>query len=169
MYDAIEFRGNSQTDVEVLAEYAGVPVYNGLTDEWHPTQMLADFLTMHEASGKPYDALSYAFVGDCRFNMGRSLLVMGALMGADVRLAGPASLAPPDDVVKIASDIASRTGATDHDHRGRGRCASRRRLRAHRRVGLDGRGEGRVGRARRAARAVPGERRAAGEDRQPAR
>jgi ornithine carbamoyltransferase len=86
-------------------------VFNGLTDEWHPTQMLADFLTMHEASGKPYDALSYAFVGDCRFNMGRSLLVMGALMGADVRLGGPASLAPPDDVVQIAQDIAGRTGA----------------------------------------------------------
>ena len=112
MYDAIEFRGNSQTDVETLAEYAGVPVYNGLTDEWHPTQMLADFLTMHEASGKPYDALTYAFVGDCRFNMGRSLLVMGALMGADVRLVGPTSLAPPEDVVKIARDIASTTGAS---------------------------------------------------------
>ncbi len=111
MYDAIEFRGNRQSDVETLAEYAGVPVYNGLTDEWHPTQMLADFLTMHEASGKPYDALTYAFVGDCRFNMGRSLLVMGALMGADVRLAGPAQLAPPDDVVAIARDIAGRTGA----------------------------------------------------------
>ena len=99
MYDAIEFRGNEQADVEELAANAGVPVYNGLTNEWHPTQMLADFLTMHEASGKPYDALSYAFVGDCRFNMGRSLLVMGALMGADVRLAGPATLQPPDDVV----------------------------------------------------------------------
>ncbi len=111
MYDAIEFRGNRQVDVEVLAEFAGVPVYNGLTDEWHPTQMLADFLTMHEASGKPYDALTYAYVGDCRFNMGRSLLVTGALMGADVRLAGPTSLAPPDDVVKIAKDISTRTGA----------------------------------------------------------
>src|SRR4051795_11759262 len=111
MYDAIEFRGNSQADVEELGAYAGVPVYNGLTNEWHPTQMLADFLTMHEASGKPYDALSYAFVGDCRYNMGRSLMVMGALMGADVRLAGPDSLRPPDDVVKIANDIASRTGA----------------------------------------------------------
>src|SRR5262247_4194438 len=111
MYDAIEYRGNRQADVETLAEYAGVPVYNGLTDEWHPTQMLADFLTMHEASGKPYDALTYAFVGDCRFNMGRSLLVMGALCGADVRLAGPAALAPPDDVVAIARDIATRTGA----------------------------------------------------------
>jgi ornithine carbamoyltransferase len=111
MYDAIEFRGNRQVDVEVLAEFAGVPVYNGLTDEWHPTQMLADFLTMHEASGKPYDASTYAYVGDCRFNMGRSLLVTGALMGADVRLAGPASLAPPDDVVKMAQDISTRTGA----------------------------------------------------------
>jgi len=112
MYDAIEFRGNAQDDVEELARHAGVPVYNGLTNEWHPTQMLADFLTMHEASHKPYDELTYAFVGDCRFNMGRSLLVMGALMGADVRLAGPADLAPPADVVKIANDIAARTGAT---------------------------------------------------------
>jgi ornithine carbamoyltransferase len=111
MFDAIEFRGNHQSDVEDLATHAGVPVYNGLTDEWHPTQMLADFLTMHEASGKPYDALAYTFVGDCRFNMGRSLLVTGALMGADVRLAGPASLAPPEDVVKMARDIAERTGA----------------------------------------------------------
>jgi ornithine carbamoyltransferase len=111
MYDAIEFRGNKQADVEELAKHAGVPVYNGLTDEWHPTQMLADFLTMHEASGKAYDAISYAFVGDCRFNMGRSLLVMGALMGADVRLAGPEALHPPEDVVTIARQIASRTGA----------------------------------------------------------
>ena len=111
MYDAIEFRGNRQADVEELADHAGVPVYNGLTDEWHPTQMLADFLTMHEASGKPYDAIAYAFTGDCRFNMGRSLLVMGALMGSDVRLAGPAELHPPKDVVDIATDIAGRTGA----------------------------------------------------------
>jgi len=111
MYDAIEFRGNSQADVEDLAEHAGVPVYNGLTNEWHPTQMLADFLTMHEASNKPYDAIGYAFAGDCRFNMGRSLLVMGALMGSDVRLTGPAELQPPKDVVELASDIARRTGA----------------------------------------------------------
>jgi ornithine carbamoyltransferase len=111
MYDGIEYRGNKQADVEVLAEYAGVPVYNGLTDEWHPTQMLADFLTMHETGGRPYDGLTYAFVGDCRFNMGRSLLVMGALMGSDVRLVGPKELAPPDDVVKVATDVAERTGA----------------------------------------------------------
>jgi len=111
MYDAIEFRGNAQADVEELAVHAGVPVYNGLTDEWHPTQMLADFLTMGESSGKPYDQIAYAFVGDCRFNMGRSLLVMGALMGSDVRLAGPEELHPPKDVVQIAEDIARRTGA----------------------------------------------------------
>jgi ornithine carbamoyltransferase len=111
MYDAIEFRGNAQADVEELAAHAGVPVYNGLTDQWHPTQMLADFLTMHESSGKPYDQISYAFTGDCRFNMGRSLLVMGALMGSDVRLAGPAELHPPEDVAGLARDIAGRTGA----------------------------------------------------------
>jgi ornithine carbamoyltransferase len=111
MYDAIEFRGNEQADVEELAAHAGVPVYNGLTNEWHPTQMLADFLTMHEASNKPYDGIRYAYVGDCRFNMGRSLLVMGALMGSDVRLAGPADLHPPKEVVQLAEDIAGRTGA----------------------------------------------------------
>ena len=147
MYDAIEFRGNEQADVEELAANAGVPVYNGLTNEWHPTQMLADFLTMHEASGKPYDALSYAFVGDCRFNMGRSLLVMGALMGADVRLAGPATLAPPDDVVDDRPRHRRPDRGHDHDHRRRRRGGRRGGLRAHRRVGVDGRGEGRVGRA----------------------
>jgi ornithine carbamoyltransferase len=111
MYDGIEYRGNRQADVEVLAEYAGVPVYNGLTDEWHPTQMLADFLTMGEASRKPYDEIAYAFVGDCRFNMGRSLLIMGALMGSDVRLAGPEELQPPKDVRELAHEIAANTGA----------------------------------------------------------
>jgi ornithine carbamoyltransferase len=111
MYDAIEFRGNTQAEVEELAAHAGVPVYNGLTAEWHPTQMLADFLTMQEASGKSYGRLAYAFTGDCRFNMGRSLLVMGALMGSDVRLAGPGELHPPKDVVDLAQDIAGRTGA----------------------------------------------------------
>jgi ornithine carbamoyltransferase len=111
MYDAIEYRGNAQADVETLAEHAGVPVYNGLTNEWHPTQMLADFLTMHESSHKPCDTIAYAFVGDCRFNMGRSLLIMGALMGSDVRLAGPAELHPPKDVADLAHQTAQRTGA----------------------------------------------------------
>src|SRR3954465_5277792 len=111
MYDAIEFRGNAQEDVETLAEFAGVPVYNGLTNEWHPTQMLADFLTMHESSHKPFEEITYAYMGDCRYNMGRSLLVMGAIMGSDVRLCGPKSLQPPKDVVKIAKDLATSTGA----------------------------------------------------------
>ena len=87
--------------------------------------MLADFLTMHEASGKPYDALAYAFVGDCRFNMGRSLLVMGALMGADVRLAGPGVAARrPTTSSRSPASIAGRTGGTGHDHRGRRRRRS---------------------------------------------
>jgi ornithine carbamoyltransferase len=111
MYDAIEYRGKRQSDVEILAQYAGVPVYNGLTDEWHPTQMLADFLTMHEDSNKPYNAISYAFVGDLRFNMARSHVIMAALMGSDLRLAGPAHLAPPADVLTIADSIATKTGA----------------------------------------------------------
>jgi len=111
MFDGIEFRGNAQAEVEELARHAGVPVYNGLTNEWHPTQMLADFLTMIEWGHKPADELTYAFIGDCRFNMGRSLLVMGALMGSDVRLIGPADLKPPDDVVATAHEIAGRTGA----------------------------------------------------------
>ena len=112
MYDALEYRGKRQVDVEDLARYAGVPVYNGLTDEWHPTQMLADFLTMHEASGKPYNAISYAFIGDLRFNMARSHIVMAALMGSDIRLAGPGHLAPPADVLTVAESIAEKTGAS---------------------------------------------------------
>jgi ornithine carbamoyltransferase len=112
MYDAIEYRGASQVDAEALVEHAGVPVYNGLTAEWHPTQMLADFLTMHEASGKPYGELSYAFMGDLRFNMARSHIVMAAIMGSDIRLSGPAELAPPADVLEIANEIAQHTGAT---------------------------------------------------------
>jgi ornithine carbamoyltransferase len=111
MFDAIEYRGNRQADIETLAAHAGVPVYNGLTEEWHPTQMLADFLTMYEASHKPYEDISYVFVGDCRFNMGRSLLVMGALMGSDVRLTGPTELLPPLSVVETARAIAHGTGA----------------------------------------------------------
>jgi ornithine carbamoyltransferase len=111
MFDAIEYRGSGQENVEELARHAGVPVYNGLTEEWHPTQMLADFLTMHERSHKPYDEIAYAFVGDGRFNMGRSLLVTGAIMGSDVRLVAPGALRPPDDVVAVAHDLAAASGA----------------------------------------------------------
>lgn len=122
MYDAIQYRGSRQVDVEELATHAGVPVYNGLTDEWHPTQSLADFLTMREVTGKPDDEIAYAFLGDLRFNMGRSLLVMGALMGSDVRLVGPQDLHPPVDVVELANRVAETTGAritvTDDAHEG---------------------------------------------------
>ena len=85
MYDAIEFRGNRQAEVEELAEHAGVPVYNGLTDEWHPTQMLADFLTMGEASHKPYDAITYAFVGE-HTGMTEGLEVTGEVFGSDASI-----------------------------------------------------------------------------------
>jgi ornithine carbamoyltransferase len=111
MYDAIEFRGSAHSDVEELAATAGVPVYNGLTDAWHPTQMLADFLTMHEASHRPYDAITYTYMGDARSNVGRSLLVMGAIMGADVRISGPRELWPSADVQALASERAQRSGA----------------------------------------------------------
>jgi ornithine carbamoyltransferase len=111
MFDAIEYRGSGQVNVEELARFAGVPVYNGLTEEWHPTQMLADFLTMHERTSRPYDEISYAFVGDGRFNMGRSLLVTGAIMGSDVRIITPAELRPPQDVIDMATTLAAGSGA----------------------------------------------------------
>jgi ornithine carbamoyltransferase len=111
MFDAIEFRGASQSIVEELAEFSSVPVYNGLTDEWHPTQMLADFLTMLEHSGKPADQLSYTYMGDARSNMGNSMLVMGAIMGSDVRICAPKSLWPSADVQQIARERAAESGA----------------------------------------------------------
>jgi ornithine carbamoyltransferase len=112
MFDAIEYRGASQTGVETLAKYAGVPVYNGLTDEYHPTQMLADVMTMREHSDKPVHTIKYAYVGDTRSNMGHSLMIAGCLMGMDVRICGPKSLWPADDYVKIARDLEARYGAT---------------------------------------------------------
>jgi ornithine carbamoyltransferase len=111
MYDALEFRGSAHSDIEELAANAGVPVYNGLTNEWHPTQMLADFLTMHESSHRPYDAITYTYMGDARSNVGRSLLVMGAIMGAAVRICGPRELWPPSDVQALAHERAERSGA----------------------------------------------------------
>ena len=88
--------------VDDLAKYAGVPVYNGLTDDWHPTQMLADMLTMVEHSDKPRTQIAYAFLGDARNNMGNSLLVLGAMMGCDVRMVAPKANQPHDDVQAIA-------------------------------------------------------------------
>lgn len=110
-YDAIEYRGSKQAIVEELAAYSDVPVYNGLTDEWHPTQVLADFMTMIEHAGKPAQQISYAFMGDGRFNMGRSLLVMGAIMGADVRIVAPKALWPSQDLQEQAHAIAAQSGA----------------------------------------------------------
>jgi len=111
MYDALEYRGASQTGVETLAKYAGVPVFNGLTDEYHPTQMLADVMTMREHSDKPLQDIKYAFMGDTRNNMGHSLMIAGCLMGMEVRLCGPKKLWPADEYVKIARELEKRYGA----------------------------------------------------------
>jgi ornithine carbamoyltransferase len=111
MYDAIEYRGFGQEIVEELAKYAGVPVWNGLTNEWHPTQVLADVLTMMEHSSKPLEEISYAYVGDARFNMGRSLLTIGAILGMDVRIGAPKELCPPKDLIELCQKIAKQSGA----------------------------------------------------------
>jgi len=111
MYDAIEYRGFSQAGVETLARFAGVPVYNGLTDESHPTQMLADLLTMEEHAAGPLSKVSFAFLGDTRNNVAHSLLLAGALMGMDVRLVGPRALGPEDGVVARARSLAAKSGA----------------------------------------------------------
>jgi ornithine carbamoyltransferase len=111
MYDGIEYRGDSQHKVEELAAYAGVPVYNGLTDDWHPTQMLADVLTMTEHTAKPVREIAFAYLGDARFNMGNSYLITGALLGMDVRIVAPKSYWPAQDVVERARALAAESGA----------------------------------------------------------
>ncbi|TXG87145.1 MAG: ornithine carbamoyltransferase [Thermomicrobiales bacterium] len=111
MYDAIEYRGFSQEMVETLAQYSGVPVYNGLTDEFHPTQMFADVLTMREHSSKPLEEIAYAFLGDARNNMGNSLLESGAKLGMDVRIVAPKHLWPHDDLVAKCEQWAAKSGA----------------------------------------------------------
>ncbi len=110
-YDGIEFRGAGQDVVETLARHAGVPVYNGLTDDWHPTQMLADQLTIMEHTTKPLSEVSYAFVGDVRNNMGNSTLISSALMGMDVRLVAPKQQQTSREVREKAEAIAAQTGA----------------------------------------------------------
>jgi ornithine carbamoyltransferase len=110
-FDGIEYRGYAQDDVETLAEMAGVPVWNGLTDQWHPTQTLCDMLTMREHSRKPDVDIAFAYCGNARSNMGNSLLVTGALMGMDVRIVAPKSMWCDDDVVTAARDLADTTGA----------------------------------------------------------
>ncbi|MBT8039016.1 MAG: ornithine carbamoyltransferase [Xanthomonadales bacterium] len=105
MYDAIEYRGHSQAIVEELAASAGVPVYNGLTDEWHPTQMAADLLTMREHKPGPWHEISYCYLGDARNNMGNSLMIAGCLMGMDVRIAAPRALWPDQKHVALAREL----------------------------------------------------------------
>lgn len=111
MYDGIQYRGYGQAIVEDLARYAGVPVWNGLTDEFHPTQVLADFLTMKEHSSFPLNQVSFAYLGDARNNMANSLLVGGAKMGMDVRIVGPSKLQPSKELVEECRLIAQETGA----------------------------------------------------------
>ncbi|MCL7424545.1 ornithine carbamoyltransferase [Streptomyces sp. YS415] len=113
MFDAIEYRGDSQENVEELAAHAGVPVYNGLTDDWHPTQMLADVLTMLEHTPKTLDdGIAFAYLGDARFNMGNSYLITGALLGMDVRIVAPKAYWPHEDIVAEARRLAEGSGAT---------------------------------------------------------
>lgn len=111
MYDGIEYRGFEQEIVEELATYAGVPVFNGLTNEFHPTQMLADALTMREHCSKPLNQVAYAYVGDARYNMGNSLLILGAKLGMDVRIGAPKALWPSEEIITQAKAVAEQSGA----------------------------------------------------------
>ncbi|MCB0911910.1 MAG: ornithine carbamoyltransferase, partial [Propionibacteriaceae bacterium] len=111
LFDGIEYRGAWQSTVETIARHSSVPVWNGLTDEWHPTQSLCDMFTMRESSGLDDHDITFAYVGDARFNVGCSLLMGGALLGMDVRLVAPTKLLPPDSVVRTAREIAKETGA----------------------------------------------------------
>jgi ornithine carbamoyltransferase len=112
MYDAIEYRGFGQDVVEEMARYAGVPVYNGLSNEFHPTQMLADMLTMHENSPKPLTAISYCYMGDARFNTGNSLMITGCKLGMNVSICAPVHLQPAQEMIDTAHRIAAETGAS---------------------------------------------------------
>ncbi len=110
MFDGIEFRGFSQKMVEELAEFSGIPVWNGLTDEWHPTQMIADFLTIQENFGT-VEGITVAYCGDGRNNMANSLLVTGAILGANMRIVAPKELQPEEEIVKMAEGFAEKSGA----------------------------------------------------------
>jgi ornithine carbamoyltransferase len=110
-YDGIEFRGFTQESIEILGKFAGVPVWNGLTDTWHPTQMLADMLTMRDHAGKPLDAVTYCYLGDGRNNTANSLLVTGAMLGMDARICAPAHLQPSAEIRQIAKKLAAESGA----------------------------------------------------------
>ncbi len=114
MFDGIEYRGFAQETVETLASFPAFPVWNGLTDQWHPTQMLADILTMRDHADKPLDRVSYCYLGDARNNTANSLLVTGALLGMDVRIAAPRELWPSSEVQDTAERLAASSGARIH-------------------------------------------------------
>ena len=162
MYDGIEYRGAAHSNVEILGQYAGVPVWNGLTDEWHPTQMLADILTMRDHTDRPLAQVAYCYLGDARNNTANSLLVTGALLGMDVRIAAPEALWPSAEVRSIAYGLASSSGARLSVTRGRRRSGARGGLPLHRRLALDGRAGGQLGRPHRPAPGLPGQRGAHG-------
>lgn len=126
LYDGIQFRGRHQSVVETMAAHASVPVWNGLTDEWHPTQSLCDMFTMREASGLAGGDLAFAYLGDARFNQGRSLLIAGAMMGHDVRIIAPSAFQPDAALVARARAVAETTGAritiTEDVHAGVAGC-----------------------------------------------
>lgn len=111
LFDAIEYRGYAQSTVQELADWSGVPVFNGLTDDWHPTQMLADVLTMMEHSDKPLNQIRYVYLGDARNNMGNSLLMIGAKLGMDVRIAAPKALQPTEELQAMCAVFAKESGA----------------------------------------------------------
>ena len=144
-FDGIEYRGFSQESVEILGRYADVPVWNGLTDQFHPTQILADMLTMQEHSDKHLHEIAYCYLGDARNNMGNSLMVGGCLLGMDVRLCAPEELWPDCRTRRHLPGHRRGERRRAHPHRGRGRRGPGRRLPLHRRVGVHGRGEDRSG------------------------
>ena len=168
MYDAIEYRGFKQEIVEELAKFAGVPVFNGLTDEYHPTQMIADVLTMREHADKPIHEISYAYLGDARNNMGNSLLLIGAKLGMDVRICAPKALWPADDLVARCKQYGEESGARITLDRRPESGGQGRGLHPHRRLGVDGRTGRSLGRTHPATAAVSGQRRTDESHRQPA-
>ena len=155
MYDGIEFRGFQQATVDELAAHAGVPVWNGLTDLYHPTQGLADLMTLEEMIPKPLSRMKLAYIGDARNNMGNSLLIACAKMGIDFTAVAPRELFPEDALVEEMRKLGESTGSRIETQRGYspGGCRSRRGL--YRRLGLDGGGVA-VRRTDRTSETLPG-------------
>ena len=157
-FDGIEYRGYAQPIVQTLADYAGVPVWNGLTTEFHPTQMLADVLTMREEFGNDLSGRKLTFMGDAGNNVGNSLMVVCAKLGIDFCACGPEKQMPAPELVEQCRAIAAENGSTIDPHRGRGRGRAQRLRHLHGHLGLDGRARQPLGRAHQAPEALPGHR-----------